>query len=86
MKNIEKISKAFANRRRLAILKYLKEHREASVGEIAKAISLSFKATSRHLSLLSGANLLNKEQRSLQVFYRLSEDVAQFVKLIIKSL
>ena len=86
MKNIEKILKALANRRRLAILKYLRNHREASVGKIAGVIHLSFKATSRHLSILSSVSLLDKEQRSLQVFYRLPKDIAQFIKLIIKSL
>ncbi len=60
------------NRRRLAILKYLKTNGEAPVGEIASEIGLSFKSTSRHLSVLSNADILEKEQRSLQVFYRLA--------------
>ena len=64
--------KAVANRRRLAILQYLKKHREAPVGEIAGAIRLSFKATSKHLSILSGADIVEKEQRSLMVYYSLA--------------
>ncbi len=74
MKNLERKLKALANKRRLDILKAIKQERdnELSVGEIAERIRLSFKATSRHLSILTGADILEKEQRGLQVFYRLS--------------
>ena len=60
MKNLERLLKALANRRRLEILKVLKKEREGelSVGEIAERIGLSFKATSRHLSILIGADIL----------------------------
>lgn len=72
MKDLEKTLKALANRRRLAILKYLKRKKEATVGDIAGEIKLSFKSTSRHLGILSGADLVEKEQRSLEVYYRLA--------------
>ena len=71
-KELEKQLRAMGNQRRLAILKYLKTNREAPVGEIANEINLSFKSTSRHLSVLASADILEKEQRSLQVFYRLA--------------
>lgn len=64
--------KALANRRRLAIVQYLKQNREAPVGELAHEIKLSFKATSKHLGVLSAADVVEKEQRSLQMFYRLA--------------
>ena len=86
MKDVEKILKALANRRRLAIIQYLKNTREASVGDIAAKIKLSFKSTSRHLSVLSSTNILDKEQRSLSVFYRLSDQASQLVKSVIKFL
>ena len=82
MKELEKILKALANKRRLAILKYLKAAKEASVGDIAEEINLSLKSTSRHLGVLATADILDKEQRSLQVFYRL----AVSPKLIVKQL
>ena len=72
MKELEKNFKALANKRRLAILKYLKTKKEASVGDIAEKINLSLKSTSRHLGVLAAADILEKEQRSLQVFYRLA--------------
>ncbi len=72
MKELEKILKALANKRRLAILKFLKQTREAAVGEIAEEIRLSFRATSKHLNILAAVDLVERDQRSLQVMYRLS--------------
>jgi len=72
MKDLERILKAFANKRRLAILEYLKKNKEANVGEIAEEIELSLKSTSRHLAVLSGADIVEKEQRSLMVFYKIA--------------
>ena len=80
MKELEKILKALANGRRLRILKYLKTRKEASVGDIADEINLSFKSTSRHLAVLSAADILEREQRSSQVFYRLSSSQKSLVK------
>lgn len=72
MRDLERTLKALANRRRLAIVAYLKREREAPVGEIAGAIHLSFKSTSRHLAVLHAADLVDRDQRDLQVFYRLA--------------
>ena len=83
MKELEKILKALANKRRLAILKYLKTRNEASVGEIAYEIKLSFKATSKHLAILHACDILEKDQRSLQMFYRVTNPSAPTVKHIV---
>ncbi len=71
MRDLERTLKALANRRRLAILGYLKQKQEATVGEIAGKIKLSFKATSKHLGILTAADIIEHEQRSLQVYYRI---------------
>ena len=86
MKKMEKVLKALANRRRLAILKYLKENKEAPVAEIANKINLSFKATSKHLGVLSAIDIIEREQRSLQVFYRLSNNQELTAKYVISLL
>jgi len=86
MKGMEKTLKALANRRRLGILRYLKKHREASVKEIAGVIKLSIKSTSRHLSILANADILEHEQRQLFVFYRIAPNQNQTVKSIIATL
>ncbi|MBU6323542.1 MAG: winged helix-turn-helix transcriptional regulator [Patescibacteria group bacterium] len=71
-RDLERTMKALANRRRLSILRYLKGRKEANVGDIAEEIRLSFKATSKHLGVLSAADIVDREQRSLQMFYRLA--------------
>ena len=85
-KNLEKLLKAVANKRRLAILNYLAKGKEANVGDIAEHINLSFKSTSRHLSTLIAVDLLDREQRSLEVFYRLSKNLPDVVKTIMRHL
>lgn len=86
MRRHEKILKALANRRRLEIIKYIKQKKEASVGDIAEHIKLSFKSTSRHLAILSGADILEKEQRNVSVFYSLTPKLAPLAKLIISEI
>ncbi|MCK5084778.1 MAG: winged helix-turn-helix transcriptional regulator [Candidatus Pacebacteria bacterium] len=86
IKNLEKMLKALANKRRLYILRYLKSKKEASVGDIAGKIHLSFKSTSRHLSVLSILDILEKEQRSSQVFYRISNNNDSILKHILDIL
>ena len=72
MKETEKILKALANYRRLAILKYLNRVKHASVGDIADEIRLSFRATSKHLGILRSANILEREQINLSMIYSLN--------------
>ena len=86
MKVLEKILKSVANKRRLEILKLLKHNKELSVGEIAEKINLSLKSTSRHLGVLFGADMIEKDQRSLQVFYRLAKIEKHFLKSILSEL
>jgi len=85
-KDFERIMKALANRRRIAILKLLKMEKEVSVGDIAEEIRLSFKATSKHLGILSAAGITDREQRSLQMFYYLSSDLPLPARSIISLL
>lgn len=73
-KELEKVLKALANKRRILILKFIKKSGRASVGDIAEAIKLSFKATSKHLMILSNVDILEKEQESLTMLYFLPKD------------
>ena len=83
LKDLEKQMKALANVRRLAILRYLKKHREASVGDIAGEIRLSFKSTSRHLSVLFAAVVIEREQRSVMMFYSIAGTLHPATKHVI---
>lgn len=76
-KDFEKLYKALANRRRIAIVRYLKSG-SATVGEIAKSIKLSIKSTSRHLQVLLGAKFVVSEQHGLYVHYSLDTKSESF--------
>ena len=80
------ILKAVANRRRLAILAHLKKNRQATVGDIADAIRLSLKATSKHLAILKTSDIVENEQRIALVFYRLASDQRAYIKSLLSHL
>lgn len=73
MTRVDKILKALANPRRIAILKYLQKHNRASVSAIATHIKLSFKATSKHLAILSNAEIVEKQQEGLVMWHSLTK-------------
>ncbi len=85
-KELEKTLKALANGRRLMILRVLKNEMELMVGDIAEKIKLSFKSTSRHLSVMSSSNILEKEQRSSNVYYKISTNLSESARRIISLL
>lgn len=86
MKNLERLLKALANHRRLAIIKYLKKSKEATVGDIAEHIKLSFKATSKHLNVLATVDIVEKEQKGLHMWYKLPAYSHHISKYISNSL
>jgi len=86
MKELEKQLKALANKRRLAILKLLKSTQRLAVGDIADAIKLSFKATSKHLVILYSSGLLEKDQVNLTVLYRLSNNLPSGISHVVDIL
>ena len=78
--------KAFANRRRLAILAHIKKHHKAKVGDIARSIDLSFAATSRHLGVLAAADIVEREQIGLEMWYRFDGNLPRAAERIIALL
>ncbi|MDO8481544.1 MAG: metalloregulator ArsR/SmtB family transcription factor [bacterium] len=86
MNELERNLKALANKRRLAILKYLKRVGKSSVGDVAGEIRLSFKATSRHLAVLTNAGILEKEQEGLTMWHQISPRKHSIVANVIKLL
>jgi DNA-binding transcriptional ArsR family regulator len=71
-KELEKILKALANKRRILMLKILKKRKKISVGNMAKEIKLSFRSTSKHFSILYTVGILEKEQNGLIMYYSLA--------------
>jgi DNA-binding transcriptional ArsR family regulator len=86
MKENERVLKALANRRRLALVIRLKHQTEASVGELAAFLRVTFPTASKHLAILGAAEIVEYERRSLQVFYRLAADMPVVAKAILKQL
>ncbi len=82
-KDQERLFKAVANKRRIAILVFLKKRKTARVGEIADQIRLSLKATSKHLGVLHAAGFVDREQKSMEMHYRLADDLSQSAKAIL---
>ena len=82
-KELEKILKALANRRRLLMLKILKKRKRISMGNMAKEIKLSFRSTSKHFSILYAIGLVEKEQDGLTVYYSLSPKLHKIVTCVL---
>ena len=88
MKQLEKIFKGLANRRRLQIIRVLAKKKELPVATIAREINLSFTSTSKHLALLRQLDIVDRRQESLTVYYRISDslpDVARSVFSLISN-
>lgn len=86
MNEIEKVLKALANKRRLAIVKILNTSSKTSVGTIAKQIKLSLKSTSKHMNLLRSAGVLEREQVNLSMLYSLTPTYNKILKPILESI
>ncbi len=86
MNYLEKILKVLGNKRRLAILFYLKNIKEATVGDIAGELRLSITATSRHLALLRAFDLVERDQRGLEAYYSLAKVQTRVVKNVLSEL
>lgn len=71
LKELEKILKTLGNHRRLAIILFLRKNKKARVKEIADAIKISFKATSKHLGQLFYFDIIEREQKGNEMWYSL---------------
>ncbi len=86
MKQLERILKGLANRRRLAIIKLLARSKELPVASIADRIHLSFTSTSKHLSLLHHLDIVERRQESLVVYYRLADVLPSVARLLLPTI
>lgn len=85
-KDTERLFKAVANKRRIAILSFLKKRKDARVGAIADAIKLSLKSTSKHLGILLAAGYVDRDQKSLEMHYRIADELSGTAKVIVAIL
>jgi DNA-binding transcriptional ArsR family regulator len=85
LKKAEQVLKALANRRRIAMLRLLKQESTLSVGAIAEKAKLSFKATSNHLALLRAADIVERDQTGLIMNYRIVMPMHPLVKVLLSE-
>ena len=79
---LERQLKVLANRRRLTILNLLRKRKEANVSDISGLIKLSLTSTSKHLTMLERMGFVEKEQRILNVYYRLAPTIPDLLSKI----
>ncbi len=83
MKELEKIYKALGNRRRLSIISFLRDKKESAVVDLAQYLHLSFRSTSRHLTVLRAVDIVEREQRGQLAYYRLNSKPHPAVKQLL---
>jgi len=69
---IEKIVKAFANKKRIDILYLLNKHPDSSVDTISASLDFDYKTTSAHTSKLAIAGLIKKKHIGHTVVHKLT--------------
>ncbi|MFH1161684.1 MAG: metalloregulator ArsR/SmtB family transcription factor [Candidatus Jorgensenbacteria bacterium] len=86
MKKLERLLKALANHRRLAIIQTLSRERELPVTGVAGTIRLSLTSTSKHLNLLYRLDVVDRRQESLVVYYRLANPLPSPVRKLLPEI
>jgi len=82
----ERVFKALANRRRLGIVKLLKQRPRVAVGDIADHLKVSMPTTSKHIAILAAADIVEYERQSLTVFYSLTDNPTIMLRDILKHI
>lgn len=78
------IFRALANVNRLKIIEMLSKNQKLNVGDIAKNLHISFKATSNHLAILKNLDVLEAQGVSGHVFYSLNQHLPKDFHFTIK--
>lgn len=71
-KKLERITKGFANHRRLQILELLNKETELSVLEISKRLNIGYENASDHIRKMAIAGLILKRSDGLSVRHKLT--------------
>ncbi|MFH1670062.1 MAG: metalloregulator ArsR/SmtB family transcription factor [Patescibacteria group bacterium] len=76
---------SIANRNRLKILSFLKT-RTATVSDIAEAINLKIKSTSKHLKILEAAGVIERKKKGLFVRYAIVKKQGPILQNLLRHL
>lgn len=77
--------KLLGDKTRLTILSFLK-HQELCVCELVDLLNVSQPAMSQHLKKLRLAGILRERKQGTWVYYRLNEEIPEYVSVIIEAL
>lgn len=69
------VFRALGNPNRLHILQLLQKNKSMSVTELAESLNISFKNTSRNLSILQNLGLVESEGKMNHIFYSLGKNI-----------
>lgn len=81
-RQLERLTRGFANHRRIEIMELLKQTPELSVEEIAEHLRVNFKTISEHTRRLAIAGLVLKRRDAHSVRHKLSERGVQALKFL----
>ena len=84
IKQWTKLFKAFGNVSRLRIIALLSKDGEMPVMEIARQIHVTLRGTSKHLLLLHGLGILDRDGRAGQVFYSINRSIDPSAKSLME--
>jgi predicted transcriptional regulator len=82
-KTIERLLKPLSNKRRLDIIKVLKEVESAPVWYISEKIGLSYFATSKHCLMLERLGIIESEYHGKENHYTLPPQKSRLIKYIV---
>ena len=81
-KQLERLTKGFANHRRIEIMELLKKTPELSVLEMADVLEVNFKTISEHTRRLAISGLVLKRYEAHSVRHKLSNRGLQVLKFL----
>ncbi len=81
-RQLERLTKGFANHRRIGILELLKKSPELSVEEIADCLGINFKTASDHVRRLAIAGLVLKRNEGNFVRHKLTSNAHTILKFL----
>ncbi|MBN2121315.1 MAG: winged helix-turn-helix transcriptional regulator [Candidatus Omnitrophica bacterium] len=79
---LERITKGFANHRRIQILDILRDEPELSVLEISERLEINFKTASEHIRRLAIPGLIMKRSDGLNIRHRLTDRGLTILKFL----
>ena len=81
-RQLERITKGFANHRRIEILELIQKEPELSVVQVADRLKVNFKTISEHIRRLAIAGLMLKRNKGASVCHKLSDRGVVILKFL----